>query len=119
MVETWQAGPDGTFGEGFRGFGRAPTDADGALGDRHAQARAASATARRRTSTSRVLARGLLNRVVTRIYFADEAEANAADPVLSALTDGAARDADRRAPATATASTSTSREPHETAFFRL
>ena len=27
-----------------------------------------------------VLARGLLDRVVTRVYFADEAEANAADP---------------------------------------
>jgi protocatechuate 3,4-dioxygenase alpha subunit len=30
-----------------------------------------------------VLARGLLNRVVTRIYFADEEQANAADPVLA------------------------------------
>jgi protocatechuate 3,4-dioxygenase alpha subunit len=30
-----------------------------------------------------LMARGMLNRVVTRIYFADEAEANAADPVLS------------------------------------
>jgi protocatechuate 3,4-dioxygenase alpha subunit len=29
---------------------------------------------------------------VTRIYFADEAEANAADPVLSALADPARRD---------------------------
>jgi protocatechuate 3,4-dioxygenase alpha subunit len=29
-----------------------------------------------------LLARGMLNRVVTRIYFADETEANAADPVL-------------------------------------
>ena len=30
-----------------------------------------------------VLARGLLHRVVTRIYFADEPAANAADPVLA------------------------------------
>jgi protocatechuate 3,4-dioxygenase, alpha subunit len=30
-----------------------------------------------------VFARGLLKRVVTRIYFPDEAEANAADPVLA------------------------------------
>ena len=29
-----------------------------------------------------VFARGMLHRLVTRIYFADEAEANAADPVL-------------------------------------
>ncbi len=34
-----------------------------------------------------VFARGLLNRVVTRMYFPDEAEANAADPVLSSITE--------------------------------
>ena len=32
-----------------------------------------------------VLARGLLDRVVSRIYFPDEETANAADPVLSAI----------------------------------
>ena len=32
-----------------------------------------------------VFARGLLQRVVTRIYFPDEEAANAADPVLAAL----------------------------------
>ena len=32
-----------------------------------------------------VLARGLLNRVVSRIYFADESQANATDPVLASL----------------------------------
>ena len=32
-----------------------------------------------------VLARGLLKRLATRIYFPDEAEANEADPVLSSL----------------------------------
>ena len=32
-----------------------------------------------------VLARGLLARLVTRIYFEDEQTANASDPVLSAL----------------------------------
>ena len=32
-----------------------------------------------------VFARGLLDRVVTRIYFADEADANAADPTLTAV----------------------------------
>lgn len=32
-----------------------------------------------------VFARGLLDRVVTRIYFPDEAAANAADPLLSSL----------------------------------
>jgi protocatechuate 3,4-dioxygenase, alpha subunit len=34
-----------------------------------------------------VFARGLLKRVVTRIYFPDEGEANASDPVLSSIED--------------------------------
>ena len=38
-----------------------------------------------------LFARGLLKRVVTRVYFPDEAEANEADPVLSAIEDPAAR----------------------------
>jgi protocatechuate 3,4-dioxygenase alpha subunit len=94
VIETWQADPDGRFdhpddprgpsGSGFRGFGRCPTDEQGrfqivtvkpgALGD--GQAPHIDVT---------VLARGLLDRVVTRIYFPDEAEANAADPLLSSL----------------------------------
>ena len=37
-----------------------------------------------------VFARGLLDRVVTRIYFPDETAANAADPVLSAIDPGRA-----------------------------
>ena len=36
-----------------------------------------------------MFARGLLHRVVTRIYFADEDAANAADPVLSGLDEAA------------------------------
>jgi protocatechuate 3,4-dioxygenase alpha subunit len=32
-----------------------------------------------------VFARGLLNRVVARLYFADETERNAADPVLASV----------------------------------
>jgi protocatechuate 3,4-dioxygenase alpha subunit len=38
-----------------------------------------------------VFARGLLNRLVTRVYFPDEAEANAADPVLASIPDPQAR----------------------------
>jgi protocatechuate 3,4-dioxygenase alpha subunit len=34
-----------------------------------------------------VFARGLLDRVVTRIYFPDEEEANLADPVLRTIAD--------------------------------
>jgi protocatechuate 3,4-dioxygenase alpha subunit len=38
-----------------------------------------------------VFARGLLKRVVTRLYFPDEDPANAADPVLARVTDPQAR----------------------------
>ena len=38
-----------------------------------------------------VFARGLLHRLVTRMYFPDEAEANSADPVLSSIDDPDAR----------------------------
>jgi protocatechuate 3,4-dioxygenase alpha subunit len=34
-----------------------------------------------------IFARGLLQRVVTRIYFSDEPAANAEDPVLASITD--------------------------------
>jgi protocatechuate 3,4-dioxygenase alpha subunit len=99
MVETWQADPEGRFDHpddprgparfpGFRGFGRSQTvdggeyaictlkpgrvpDGDGGLQAPHVDVS--------------VFARGLLDRVVTRIYFADEAEANAEDPVLRSV----------------------------------
>jgi protocatechuate 3,4-dioxygenase, alpha subunit len=94
LIETWQADADGRFdhpddprgasGSGFEGFGRCSTDdagrfqivtiKPGAIGD--GQAPHIDVT---------VLARGMLNRVVTRIYFPDEAESNAADPLLSSL----------------------------------
>jgi protocatechuate 3,4-dioxygenase, alpha subunit len=106
MIETWQADPDGGFnhpdapqGErrfpGFRGFGRSHTvqpageyglltlkpgrvsDGDGGLQAPHVDVS--------------VFARGLLDRLVTRIYFADEPEANAEDPVLRSLPDDASR----------------------------
>ncbi|HET7516730.1 MAG TPA: protocatechuate 3,4-dioxygenase subunit alpha, partial [Actinomycetes bacterium] len=38
-----------------------------------------------------VFARGLLGRLVTRVYFPDEAEANAADPLLASIPDPAVR----------------------------
>ena len=59
-----------------------------------------------------VFARGLLKHVVTRLYFPDEEEANAADPVLSRLSADAARDARRRRRGRRrSASTSASRAP--------
>lgn len=98
MVETWQADPGGRFahpddprGPGdepaFRGFGRSETldgqyavltlkpgavpDARGGLQAPHVDLS--------------VFARGLLDRLVTRLYFADEPVANAQDPVLLSL----------------------------------
>jgi protocatechuate 3,4-dioxygenase alpha subunit len=95
LVETWQADPEGRFDHpddprgrvpGFRGFGRCPTDDDGRwwvltrkpgrVDDEQAPHIAVS-----------ILARGLLHRLVTRIYFADEPAANAHDPVLTALSE--------------------------------
>ena len=71
MIETWQADPDGRFGTEFRGFGRSATDDEGAwevftlkpgrIGDGQAP-----------HIDVNVFARGMLNRCVTRIYFADE-----------------------------------------------
>ena len=63
-----------------RGAGRSSRSSPG-------RCRRPAAACRRRTSRSRSSRRGLLHRVVTRIYFGDEAEANAADPVLAALGD--------------------------------
>jgi protocatechuate 3,4-dioxygenase, alpha subunit len=97
LIEIWQADPDGHFADvyghggsselpGFRGFARCGVeDGDGTFqivtvkpgpvpehGGR-LQAPHIDVT---------VMARGMLNRCVTRIYFADEERANAGDPVL-------------------------------------
>jgi protocatechuate 3,4-dioxygenase, alpha subunit len=94
VIESWQADPDGRYhhpddprgadGE-FRGFARAPTDADGRFAILTVKPGPVpgpgGATQAPHLAVS-VFARGLLNRVVTRIYFADEPELNAADPVL-------------------------------------
>lgn len=97
LVETWQADPRGRFDHpddprgpvapevaGFLGFGRCGTDEagrftivtlpPGELGDGQAPHIDVS-----------VFARGLLDRVVTRIYLPDKPEANAVDPVLAGL----------------------------------
>jgi protocatechuate 3,4-dioxygenase alpha subunit len=105
LVETWQAGPDGWFGHPddprpapsqdpapFRGFGRCPTDADGRYRIVTLKPGALPSpdggTEAPHIDVS-VFARGLLDRVVTRIYFPDEQEANAADPVLASIGDRA------------------------------
>jgi protocatechuate 3,4-dioxygenase, alpha subunit len=99
LVETWQAGPDGRFPhpddpsggvdpQVFRGFGRAPTDGEGRWWVRTVKPGPLpcedGGTEAPHIDVS-VFARGLLHRVVTRIYFPDEAAANAADPVLATV----------------------------------
>ncbi|WP_019816403.1 protocatechuate 3,4-dioxygenase subunit alpha [Saccharomonospora saliphila] len=92
LVETWQADPDGRFDHpddprgarpGFRGFGRCPTDDTGAYAIRTVVPGALPGQAPHIAVS--VFARGLLHRVVTRVYFPEYAEANAADPVLAAV----------------------------------
>jgi protocatechuate 3,4-dioxygenase alpha subunit len=90
MVESWQADPQGRFGEGFRGFGRSGTDAEGRwaiLTLKPAPVPAPDGRTQAPHLDLAVFARGLLHQVVTRLYFADEEQANAADPVLSTLDD--------------------------------
>lgn len=101
LVETWQADPDGRFDHpddprgahpagvpGFRGFGRCATDEHGGYAVRTVKPGPLPApdggTEAPHLDVS-VFARGLLHRVVTRVYFPDEAAANAADPVLGTV----------------------------------
>jgi protocatechuate 3,4-dioxygenase alpha subunit len=107
LVETWQADPDGRFDHpddprgaakpaiaGFRGFGRSDTDAEGrfrVLTVKPGPLPAPTGTAEAPHIDISVFARGLLNRVVTRLYFPDEAAANDVDPVLTAIDDARLR----------------------------
>ena len=98
LVETWQADAHGRFpgrhdAGAFRGFARSET-VDGEYAVLTVKPGAVRDARDRRQAPHvavSVFARGLLDRVVTRLYFADEAEANAQDPVLASLPDEAAR----------------------------
>ena len=99
LVETWQADADGRFDHpddprgaaaGFRGFGRCPTDDSGAwaiLTRKPGPVPGPDGTIQAPHIDLSVFARGLLDRVVTRLYFPDEVEANATDPVLARIAD--------------------------------
>jgi protocatechuate 3,4-dioxygenase alpha subunit len=97
LVETWQADVHGRFDHpddprgaatappGFRGFGRCATGPDGEWAIRTVKPGAvptASAQSQAPHVDISLFARGLLDRVVTRLYFSDEADANDVDPVL-------------------------------------
>ena len=99
LIETWQADPDGRFDHpddprgavpGFRGFGRCPTDAAGRweiVTLKPGPVPGPDGSPQAPHVDVSVFARGLLHRVVCRLYFADEPDANAADPVLAGLDD--------------------------------
>jgi protocatechuate 3,4-dioxygenase, alpha subunit len=98
LLETWQADPEGRFADlhgyggesqlaGFRGFARVGhEDGNGSYEivtvKPGAIAGAGDAMQAPHIDVT-VFARGMLHRVVTRIYFADEPEANADDPALA------------------------------------
>ena len=93
LVESWQADPDGQFGGDFRGFGRSGTDDEGRWAILTVKPGPVPGGSEETTQAPHVdlniFARGLLHQVVTRVYFADEAQANAADPVLAGLDEDA------------------------------
>jgi protocatechuate 3,4-dioxygenase alpha subunit len=105
MLELWQANAAGKYDHPedrqekprdahFLGFGRAFTDKEGRY--RFTTVRPGAVPGRGNALQAphiimSVFARGLLNRLVTRIYFADLAQANATDPVLGTIEDAALR----------------------------
>ena len=104
MLEIWQAGPSGRYAhpadprvelpleEGFGGHGRCGTDGDGGFEFVTVKPGAVpgpDGTPQAPHVNFSIFARGLLKHLVTRMYFPDEEEANAADPALSSLPDEA------------------------------
>ena len=76
--------------ETFSGFGRSGTDAGGTFSFvtfKPGPVPGPKGSLQAPHVMVSVFARGLLRRLVTRIYFPDEEEANAADPVLSSIED--------------------------------
>jgi len=105
LVEVWQANRNGRYThpedtgdappvDGFTGFGRCPTDGAGrfwfaTVKPGRVAGRGNSLQAPHLAVT--VFARGMLKHLFTRIYFPDEAAANAEDPVLGGIEDRAVR----------------------------
>jgi protocatechuate 3,4-dioxygenase alpha subunit len=102
LIEIWQANAAGRYAhpedrreelpleDGFTGFGRAPTDAHGRFDFttvKPGPVPGPDGTRQAPHIEVSVLGRGLLQRLVTRIYFPDEEAANAADPVLASIAD--------------------------------
>ena len=86
MVEIWQADAAGRYDSGF-GWGRSGTDAQGAYSFVTVKPGGVDGGAPHLSML--VFMRGLLKPVLTRVYFSDEVEANAADPVLAGVPEEA------------------------------
>lgn len=95
VIELWQADPDGRFPHPddprgavdhplLRPFGRCATDEHGSFAFRTLKPGRVDDEQAPHIDVT-VFARGLLRQLITRIYFPDEADANAADPVLQSL----------------------------------
>jgi protocatechuate 3,4-dioxygenase, alpha subunit len=101
LIEIWQANRAGRYRhpedrreelpleDGFTGFGRCATDAEGRF--EFLTVKPGAAPPHAPHINVNVLARGLLKQLATRIYFPDEAEANEADPLLASIADPAVR----------------------------
>ena len=100
LLEIWQANRSGRYDhpddwrddlpleEGFRGYGRAETGKDGRFEFVTVKPGPVPAPGGEQQAPHilmSVLARGLLKRLATRVYFGDEAQANEADPLLSSV----------------------------------
>ncbi|QFU09697.1 Protocatechuate 3,4-dioxygenase alpha chain [Rhodobacteraceae bacterium THAF1] len=107
LIEVWQADPNGIYphpadtrhaevDSGFTGFGRVATDFDtgsfrietvkpGSVPGRHDRPQAPHLSLW-------MVARGINVGLQTRLYFGDEAEANAADPLLALIDPATRRD---------------------------
>jgi protocatechuate 3,4-dioxygenase alpha subunit len=104
LIEIWQADAEGIYPHGadgqggtadpnFAGFGRCATDEEGVYRFTTIRPGRVAWTEGRLQAAHigvSVFARGLLNRLVTRIYFGDD-PATADDPVLAGIQDPAAR----------------------------
>jgi protocatechuate 3,4-dioxygenase, alpha subunit len=84
MVEIWQADEEGRYRPDF-GWGRSGCDQDG--GYSFITRKPGRVDGQAPHVTMMVFSRGLLKPVLTRMYFPDEDDANAADPVLSGIDD--------------------------------
>jgi protocatechuate 3,4-dioxygenase alpha subunit len=82
MVEIWQADGEGRYRGDF-GWGRSGTDAEGRFAFTTVKPGAVDGQAPHLVVL--VFARGLLKPVLTRMYFPDEADANARDAVLGSV----------------------------------